>query len=37
MGQLMMAGMGLAWLGGWLVLREVSSTPSMNVLRQATG
>lgn len=35
--QLLLAGMGLAWLGGWLVLREVSRVPPAQILRQISG
>ncbi|MFZ9176792.1 MAG: FtsX-like permease family protein, partial [Burkholderiaceae bacterium] len=35
--QLSLAGVGLAWFGGWLVLREVSRVPPVQILRQVSG
>jgi putative ABC transport system permease protein len=37
MAQLLLSGVVLAWLGGWLVLREVSRVPPMRILRQVSG
>ncbi|MGA0037265.1 MAG: ABC transporter permease [Burkholderiaceae bacterium] len=35
--QLLAAGVGLAWFGGWLVLREVTRVPPVQILRQVSG
>jgi putative ABC transport system permease protein len=35
--QLLLAGVALAWFGGWLVLREVSRIPPAQILRQVSG
>jgi putative ABC transport system permease protein len=35
--QLLLAGVALAWFGGWLVLREVSRVPPVQILRQVSG
>jgi len=35
--QLSVAGVGLAWFGGWLVLREVSRVPPVQILRHLSG
>ena len=35
--QLLLTGVVLAWFGGWLVLREVSRVPPVQILRQVSG